>query len=64
MSEILIETKNPTNLKSDSWYNKFAKVYGYSIEFLKERDIKVDESSDYFVIEQLDFIMSLVRFRK
>jgi len=52
MSENLIQTKNPTNLKPDSWYEEFAKVYGYSIEFLKERDIKVDGGLDYMVIEQ------------
>lgn len=57
MSEILIQTKKPTNSKRDSWYKEFAKAYGYSIEFLKERDIKVDEGFDYKVIEQ-----SAIRF--
>ncbi len=57
MSEILIETENPTNRKPDPWYREFSKVYGYPIEFLKERDIMVDKSRDYKMIDQ-----SAIRF--
>jgi len=57
MSKILVETGKPTNLKPDRWYEEFAKVYDYSIEFLKERDIMVDKGRDSYVIEQ-----SAIRF--
>lgn len=52
MSEILIETENPTNLKPDSWYKEDEKLYGGQIQLLKEKDISVDKGRDYKVMDQ------------
>lgn len=48
------KTKKPTNLKPDSWYEEYSKLYNYSIEFLKDRDIRVDKGLDSIIMDQSD----------
>lgn len=37
LSEILIETKNPTNLKPDSWYEEYVKFIRFAQWKIKQK---------------------------
>ncbi len=62
MSKIVIENNKSTNLKPDSWYEEYAKLYGGPIELLKEKDISINIGLDYIIMGQSEFEFYLDEF--